>query len=278
MKKHSLTLATNLTVHFWEYHPNQPQTIVFIHGFRGTHHGLELIAQALPEYRILIPDLPGFGESDKLPDMHTLENYVAFLHTFIQEVVGDRDVNLLGHSFGSILVSHYAATYPMTLHRLILVNPIGAPALKGDRAIMTQLAVFYYWLGKVLPHPLDRTWLSSKVVTMIMSRALAKTKDKALQKFIDTQHLTHFSSFADPRQLAEAFDTSVRHDVSQVAERLTVPTLMIVGEKDDITPLRKEHELHGRIKNSAIVVINNVGHLTHYETPHEVADAIRAFL
>ncbi|HIY64770.1 MAG TPA: alpha/beta hydrolase, partial [Candidatus Agrococcus pullicola] len=48
---------------WFEYGPESGRPLAFVHGFRGDHHGLETIAAHLPGYRILIPDLPGFGES-----------------------------------------------------------------------------------------------------------------------------------------------------------------------------------------------------------------------
>lgn len=278
MNKHTLTTQAGHSVYYWEYNADRKDTIIFVHGFRGTHHGLELVAEQLADYRIVIPDLPGFGESDTLPDGHSLDNYVAFLDEFKKAIEPGHPSIILGHSFGSILVAHYAAEHPTQCRKIILVNPIGAPALEGNRRILTQLAVFYYWLGRVLPKQLAKPWLSSKVVTKVMSVVLRKTRDKSLKKYIDEQHFAHFSTFANPDQLAEAFDTSVRHDVSHAASKIVTPTLLIVGEKDDVTPLEKEHTLHRNIHGSHIVVIPDVGHLSHYETPDEIADAVRAFI
>lgn len=278
MHKHTIQTRARRSVYFWEYNADKPRTVILVHGFRGTHHGLELIAEQLADFRIIIPDLPGFGESDTLPDGHTLEGYVAFLDEFKEAIEPRNPSILLGHSFGSILVAHYAAEHPTKCRQIILVNPIGAPALEGNRRILTQLAVFYYWLGRVLPKGLAKPWLASKVVTKVMSVVLRKTKDKSLKKYIDEQHFAHFSTFANPSQLAEAFDTSVRHDVSHAAPRITTPTLLIVGEKDDITPLKKQHVVHKAINGSQIVIIPDVGHLSHYETPEAVADAVRSFI
>lgn len=278
MNKHTLKTRAGKTAYYWEYNADRKETIIFVHGFRGTHHGLELVAASLPEYRVVIPDLPGFGESETLPDGHTLDSYVTFLDEFVSAIEPNQPALLMGHSFGSILVAHFAAEHPDKCRKIILVNPIGAPALEGNRRILTQLAVFYYWLGRVLPKPLAKPWLASKTVTKVMSITLRKTHDKSLRSYIDEQHYAHFSTFANADQLAEAFDTSVRHDVSQAAPKITTPTLLIVGEKDDITPLHKQHEVHGKIEDSAIVVIPDVGHLSHYETPDQIADAIRAFI
>lgn len=277
MKHNCQILGTTTT--YWEYNPDKPTTLILIHGFRGTHHGLLKIAELLPEYRLIIPDLPGFGVSEALTGGHGIGDYVEWLFQFRQIVDPSTPSSyIVGHSFGSIIVSHYASLHPSTVSKLTIINPIGAPALEGEQRLLTQLAILYYWLGRKLPARAARAWISLKPITKITSITMRKTKDRQIRKFIDEQHYTHFSSFANPTQLSEAFKTSVSHDVSQVAEHLTMPTLMIVGEKDVITALNKQHELHAKIGDAELVIIPDVGHLTHYETPSQVASAIRKFI
>lgn len=279
--KHSLEIDGRI-ITFWTYgQPNQP-IIIAIHGFRGTHHGLELIAEQLKnDFYVIIPDLPGFGESEPL-DTHSITGYTRFLLKFIAKlnlkVPPESPPILLGHSFGSIITSHFAAEHPAAISHLILINPIGAPALEGPKAAMTKLAIFYYWLGQKLPQKASHTWLSAKPIVMGMSVTMTKTKDKTLRRYIHDQHLSHFSSFASPGVVAEAFKASVSHTVREKAEHITMPTLLIVGEKDDITPLAKQQELHQLTSNSELFVIEKVGHLIHYETPSQAAKAIIAFL
>jgi len=276
--KHSCQILGTTTA-YWEYNPDKPTTLILIHGFRGTHHGLLKIAELLPEYRLIIPDLPGFGVSEALTGGHGIGDYVEWLFQFRQIVDPETPSSyIVGHSFGSIIVSHYASLHPSTVTKLTVINPIGAPALEGEQRFLTQLAILYYWLGRKLPARAARAWISLKPITKITSITMRKTKDRQIRKFIDEQHYTHFSSFANPTQLSQAFKTSVSHDVSQVAEHLTMPTLMIVGEKDVITALNKQHELHAKIDGAELVIIPDVGHLTHYETPSQVASAIRKFI
>ena len=253
------------------------QTIIMIHGFRGTHHGLAEIAKALPSsYTLIIPDIPGFGDGERLTS-YDLDNYVLWLHRFIKRQKLKQPPLLLGHSFGSIITAAYAAKYPDTIEQLILVNPIGAPALEGPRGILTKLAQGYYWLGSILPERTAKRWLAAKPMVFIMSTTMVKTRDKALRKWIHRQHYTYFSTFHSAASVSEAFTTSVSHSVRDYAAAITVPTLLIVGDKDDITPLARQHELHQRFFNSTLAVIENVGHLTHYETPEAVALHIQAF-
>lgn len=249
-----------------------------IHGFRGTHHGLAKIAEQLaPSYDTIVPDIPGFGEGDTLPH-YTLKDYVEWLHTFIATQHLAEPPVLLGHSFGSIITSAYAAKYASTISHLILVNPIGAPALEGPQKLLTQGAIFYYWLGSKLPAHAAHQWLSAKPMVYIMSTVMAKTHDRALRRWIHNQHYTYFSRFHSPETVLGAFKTSVEHSVRDVAAHITTPTLLIAGAQDDITPLAKQHELHALFPRATLHIIPDVGHLTHYETPGDVAGAVQRFL
>ena len=267
------------TVQYWEYGDSTLPTIIMIHGFRGTHHGLARIIEQLPQYHIIVPDLPGFGASDPFIDQsHTIASYQEFLQAFITNLKLSSPPILLGHSFGSIIASHFAANNADVIDKLILINPIGAPALDGPKAVLSKLAIFYYFVGRKLPKKLSHSWLSTTAIVKIMSISMTKSKEPAMRRYIHDQHLTYFSRFANPRVVAEAFTASVSHDVREVAGKITVPTLLIAGEQDDITPLEKQHALSKLIKNSQLAVINDVGHLIHYETAAEAAKLIREFI
>lgn len=275
-EKQIVTLAHG-KVSYWTYNPAGTQTIVMVHGFRGDHHGLEDIVAELPKnWRVIVPDLPGFGESSEFKSQHTIENYTLFLHEFIQKTT-DQPVYLLGHSFGSIVAAHYAAEYPAAIKKLILVNPIASPALKGSKAIFSHLTVLYYWLGHKLPEKVGYRLLRSKAIVLTMSTLLTKTKDKALRRKIHQGHLAHFSSFQSGRVVMESFKTSVTHTATEKADYIKTPTLLIVGELDDIAPLKAQARLAHEIKDSQLVVVPRVGHLIHHEAPDIAAAAIDAF-
>src|SRR5690606_38557500 len=109
-----------------------------------------------PGYRLIVPDLPGFGESEPLHKGHDLDQYVAFVHALLASLKLKQPPILLGHSFGSIIASHYASRHAKTISRLVLINPIGAPALQGPRGVMTRLAIGYYLLGRILPGKISK--------------------------------------------------------------------------------------------------------------------------
>jgi pimeloyl-ACP methyl ester carboxylesterase len=265
------------TTAYWVYGPEDAAvTMVAVHGFRGEHHGLEPVVAYLDGVRVISPDLPGFGETPALPGRtHTLSTYAAWLTAFVAAVAPGAVI--LGHSFGSIVASA-AVAEGLETPRLVLVNPIGAPALAGPRGILTRLAVFYYWAGAKLPRMLGEGVLRNGVIVRVMSIAMAKTREKQLRAFIHDQHDTYFSRFADRDVLRDAFVASVSHDVSEFAARIRVPTLLVAAEQDDITPIEAERVLQTVFPTAELVEIPDVGHLIHYETPRQAAEAITRFL
>lgn len=268
---------------YWSYEPvrvtPETRTILVVHGFRGDHHGLLRVADQLPEMRLIMPDLPGFGSSAAFTDAeHSVERYGRFIADFMTALDLGPDTVLLGHSFGSIVASHYVAAHPGTVSELILVNPIAAPALEGPKGLMTKLAVLYYEAAARLPRRLGQCLLRSQLIVRVMSETMAKTRDKQLRRFVHAQHSSYFSAFADRESLLEAFKASVGSNVAEVARSLTLPVLLVAGEKDEIATLPDQQTLLALLPDAHLDVIPGVGHLIHYETPEPAAGFIRRFL
>ena len=276
VERHEVDVLGGVTA-YWVYGPADAEsTVVAVHGFRGEHHGLEPVVAHLPGVRVISPDLPGFGETDPVPGRtHDLDLYAEWLDGFVAAVAPGAVI--LGHSFGSIVVSAAVARGLQT-PRVILVNPIGAPALEGPRGILTRLAVFYYWAGAKLPKGLGEALLRNGLIVRVMSVSMAKTKDPGIRRFVHDQHDTYFSRFADRDVLHDAFVASVSHDVREAAPRISQPTLLVAAQKDDITPIEAERTLATMFPDAELVEIPDVGHLIHYETPAVAAAAITRFL
>jgi pimeloyl-ACP methyl ester carboxylesterase len=274
-------------LHYWVYREDlagQGETgcapVVMVHGLRGTHHGLELIAQRLTDRCVVVPDLPGFGASTPMLGFrHDIEGYGGAMLALV-ELLGarERPVVLLGHSFGSLVAAHVASSAADLVHRLVLVNPISTPALGGPRAVLSHLTSAYYRLGQTLPVRPGRALLSSKWIVLAASWAMVRSKDKQLRRFVHENHLRYFSRFHSPNVLGETFEASVTRTVADYADALTMPTLLIAGEHDDIAPVEGQKELAGRLADAELVVIPEVGHLVHYETPAAAATEIQRFL
>ncbi len=256
----------------WTYgRDDAPRTLVFLHGLRGDHHGLEPIVAHLDGLRVVVPDLPGFGASPPLPrDAHDVAGYAAWAGELLAAVGGD--AALAGHSFGSIVAA--AAARGADIPRLVLVNPIATSALRGPRQAMTRLTVGYHRLAAALPERAGTALLRHRAVTRIASAAMTTTSDPALRRWIHAEHGRYFAGFADRRVLLEAFHASIRHDVAEFAPDIAAPTLLVAAARDDIAPLAAQRALASRFPDARLVVVPDVGHLAHYEAPAAVAAAI----
>lgn len=264
---------------YWDYGPlDAPVTIVAVHGYRGEHHGLEPVVAHLDGIRVIGPDLPGFGESTPLTESdHSVEGYGRWLAAFVRALDLASPPVILGHSFGSIVASH-AVAQGLETPKLILLNPIAAPALKGPNAFMTRLTLLWYRIGHALPERAGSAWLGNRAIVRFMSGLLAQTEDAQLRRWVHDQHRTYFSRYSDRDTVVEGFRASIGSDVSEVARELTMPTLLVGASNDPITTVAAYQRLHEAIPGSTLHIIQGVGHLIHYEKPREAAEQIMAFV
>jgi pimeloyl-ACP methyl ester carboxylesterase len=278
IEKHEVALLGGIT-RYWVYgDPDAATTVVVAHGYRGEHHGLEPVIAQLPGVRWISPDLPGFAESTPLTEVpHSIEGYARWLIAFIDALGLGGTAVTLGHSFGSI-ISSQAIVLGLKTPKLILINPIAVSGLEGPRPLATKLTVLYYRLAGKLPERVGSFLLKRWLIVHFMSVSLAKTHDKALRRWIHSEHHTYFNNFASRDVVVEAFDASISADVSDFAAKIDVPTLLVAAELDDITPVSAQYELEKLFPHASLTVLPDVGHLIHYEVPDLAAEAIREFL
>ena len=275
--KHSIEVAGQKVVYFEYPAANDGAlTLLMIHGYRGNHRGLEAIAAGLSNYRVLIPDLPGFGESEPLASNHSVDNYSVWLGKFVEQIGLTDNLHLVGHSFGTLVVGKYATNN--SAKSVSLVNPVSKPALTGPRSALTRLTRVYYALASALPDAIGRWLLRSTLAVMIMSVVMAKSEDKTLRRWIHSQHLNNFSDFASVRVATEGYEASISTDLSKLAPNISAPVLIVAAEQDDITDINSQREVALTYPNAVIREIDGVGHLVHYEAPDQAARFIAEFV
>jgi len=275
--RYTVDIDGNLSVYF-EYPStdNSDKTIVMIHGYRGNHRGLQAIAAGLTKYRVIIPDLPGFGESQPLKTIHSVQAYSDWLNKFLGALDLENKAHLMGHSFGSLVVGFYATQH--VPRSVSLVNPVSSPALEGQRAALTNLTKLYYSLASALPKAIGQWLLRTKIAVMVMSVVMAKTKRRSLRRWIHNQHLSNFSDFATVEVATEGYEASISTDLSKLASSISAPVLVIAATLDDITDIDSQRRVSKLYSNSTYREIQGVGHLVHYEAPDQAARFIAEFL
>lgn len=297
--------AQAVTTRYWQYgegmgsgsFPEGCYPVLLVHGFRGDHHGLEIIANYLlkliPNVSIISPDLPGFGRSGDLPESapgeDSINAYVAWLQDFVERTnpLG-LPLHVVGHSFGSIVTSAFAAAHPASLTRLSLINPISEPALEGRQRVTSRLASLYYRAGAALPEKIGYPLLRSQLITRASSEVMMRTKDRAMRRFINGQHAAYFGSFGSRRGVLSAYEASIAHTAAEYAAAIQVPVQMLVAEDDDLGTPETARAMYATLTSrnlpapsaaprERLDMIPEVGHLIHYETPHLAAELIADF-
>ncbi|MDU6365513.1 MAG: alpha/beta hydrolase [Rothia mucilaginosa] len=297
--------AQAVMTRYWQYgkgmndgtFPEGSYPVLLVHGFRGDHHGLEIIANYLlkliPNVSIISPDLPGFGRSADLPESapgeDSIDAYVAWLQDFVERTnpLG-LPLHVVGHSFGSIVTSAFAAAHPASLALLSLINPISEPALEGSQRVASRLASLYYRAGAALPEKIGYPLLRSQLITRASSEVMMRTKDRAMRRFINGQHAAYFGSFGSRRGVLSAYEASITHTAAEYAAAIRVPVQMLVAEDDDLGTPETARAMYATLTSrdlpatstgarERLDMIPEVGHLIHYETPHLAAELIADF-
>ena len=138
-----LFISTDETTVCWRIW-GKGQPIIFLHGGYGSwKHWIKQVTYLSKDYQILIPDMPGFGESSDLKSDHTPENISLNLYqTFRKLKITDLDnINLVGFSFGGLISGHLSYQFlkkGIKLKNLILVGPGGTGARRGPMREMIR--------------------------------------------------------------------------------------------------------------------------------------------
>ena len=138
-----LFISTDETTVCWRIW-GKGQPIIFLHGGYGSwRHWIKQVTYLSKDYQILVPDMPGFGESSDLKSDHIPENISLNLYqTFRKLNITDLDnINLVGFSFGGLISGHLSYQFlkkGIELKNLILVGPGGTGARRGPMREMVR--------------------------------------------------------------------------------------------------------------------------------------------
>ena len=217
------------SLHAVRYGDPAARVLVFLHGITGSRRYWEKrVLQLGRRYRVIIPDLLGFGLSPKPRMDYTMDAFVRSLRAFLEaEGLGDRPVTLVGHSLGALIGVEYAIAYPEQVEALVLLNlPWHESAEEAHRL---------FWLGS----PSYRKLLNEHSLVENISHIRRTGMDLFLRYVVRFP----WSVLADARKftmnsLTSTIDNCLLHyRVQESLPRLRPrPVLLVHGLRDGVAP------------------------------------------
>ena len=241
------------------------EPLVMLHGFGATLDNWALVARHLtPHYRVIAPDLPGFGDSSQRPDQsYSLDAQLGRIEAFVK-ALGLSRFHLAGNSMGGYLAGHYAARHPEQVASVWLLAPAGvmgaAPSElqkqldRGENPLLIRSTVDFRRLVEMCF--VRAPYTPNAVFKVFAGRAMRNRQ-------------FHAKVFADLFGTAVAFEDALK--------ALPVPALITWGDRDRLLDVSGAPLLHALLPNSTLNVMKDIGHIPMVEAPAAAAEAWQAF-
>ncbi len=244
----------------------QGPVVLFVHGFPLSHAMWSpQIAALESEYRIVAPDLRGFGQSTVTPGTISMRQFADDLAGVLDELGIHEPVTLCGLSMGGYIAWQFAEKYPARLNGLILCDTKATADSEDAVENRHKLAL------SVLKH-------GAGVVAQAMPEKLfaRQTLDRQLPIVEECKQMM---LAAHPEGIAAALrGMAERPDVSALLPQIQVPVLVIVGEEDQITTAEEMAQMAKAIPRCRFLEVGQAGHMSTMENPEPVNAAIKTFL
>jgi 3-oxoadipate enol-lactonase len=250
------------TIHYLDQ--GQGPAVVFVHGFPLDGRIWEdQLREFSRDHRVIVPDLRGFGQSPS-SDAFTIESQAEDVHKLLEELGGLPYV-LAGLSMGGYVALACARKCPTDLRGLILVDTRAegdSPEAREGRGRMIDLV---------------RASGSAAVANEMMPKLIADSSAKSRPQLV--KRLRQIMENCPPLTIEHALAAMRdRPDMTEYLPSISMPTLVVVGESDAITPPAVAKSMADAIPQARLQVIRGAGHMTPMEQPQEVNRAIRGFL
>jgi proline-specific peptidase len=258
--------------------PEGAPALVLLHGAPGLSDCRDQVRDYSPladEFRLLFFDIRGCGRSEEQPP-YTHDQWVADVDELTRQV-GIDTFALLGHSYGGIIAQEYVLAHPERLTKLILLAT-SPSTVENDETINRALAANLPGLDERNLRQLfeGRTESNEELREMrelLMPLYFEGPFDPELPKQIADRAFFHYET----HNYAFAVNNPA-YDVREGLRDVKVPTLVLSGGNDWITPLAKSQEITSLIPASRLEVFENSGHMPNVEEHDKLMSVLRSFL
>jgi pimeloyl-ACP methyl ester carboxylesterase len=248
--------VNNRSIHYWTptgKHTDQREILLFVHGAGGGQ--LTWTFQKVyfeRDFQPILLELPGHGDSGGEGE-DRIEIYADHVHAFIKKLHLPK-IFMVGHSMGGAITQTLALRHPEAFKAIILVGT-------GARL-------------RVLPLVLEGLQNNFKSTVEKITRFAFSQKTSSVLIERGIEYLMR----CPPEVLYGDYLACDRFDLMDEIGKIELPTLIICGEDDALTPVKYSEFLHSRIKGSTLRVLPGAGHMVMLESPEAFNDALGTFV
>ncbi len=238
------------------------KTLVLVHGLGASaERWLPVIPLFADEFRVIVPDLIGFGYSAKPLVDYTPEFFSEFLTKFLSASNIVRP-NIVGSSLGGQISIQYASSHPQDIEKLVLVSPSGimkesTPALDA------------YIMAALYPNKQNATNAFE-----LMDGSAHKVDEEVVTGFIKRMRLPN-AKLAFMSTLLGMKNSVL---ITSKLQTLRTPTLIIWGSNDPVIPIHHADKFVSAIPDCQFYKMERCGHTPHVQDPHTFVSKVSEFL
>lgn len=244
----------------------QGPALILLHGFPLDHRQWQEQLTGLSEYfRVIAPDLRGFGNSTLASQPHTMADLADDVEQMRLHLAGDEKIALCGLSMGGYVAFEYWRRHPQYLSALVLTNT--KPEADDEQGKASRQAM------------IDQAQQSGSwsAVSGMLSKQLSEAHQQ--ERGDVYQNVERMLKACSVEALCNAQRAMAnRADFTTFLPRLSTPTLVIAGEEDSITPPMATRKWAAVMPHSQCHVVAGAAHLTPLEQPEQFNSLVREFL
>lgn len=250
--------------------PARKRNLILVHGAGGDHTNWPAELRRLPGVNVFALDLPGHGHSTG-QGRTSVDDYADTVDLFAQAVRLER-ASVAGHSMGGAIAQTLALRRPPWLVSVVLVGTgarlrVHPLILEGLHSAQTSPSA-----GTSPPARTLRPKYEA-AIEAICQWQYGPTTSEQIQRKGRQQLLS-----VDPAAIHDDYVACNAFDIMDRIKEITLPTLIVTGSADKMTPSKYSQYLHDQIRGSQLVEIKDGGHMMAVEKPVEVAQAVARFL
>jgi len=244
----------------------QGPPVLLVHAFPLNHSMWDAQAAALASrWRVIVPDLRGFGQSQVSEGTVTMEQFADDLAGLLDELGVGEPIVFCGLSMGGYIGWEFYRKYSSRVRAMILCDTravADTPEIRAARQDMIERVL------REGPEPIAQA---------VIPKLLAGSTVASRREVAAGVHRMIVSN--DPQGIAAALrGMRQRPDATDLLPQIRCPSLLLVGKFDAISTLEEMRSIAGKIPGAKLVTIAGAGHLTPLEQPAPTTAAIENFL